>query len=524
MDFKLIMENWRKFSATNEKLNEQSAISWNQADDLVGVAAERDLKPSEIQALKTWLQSIPDDADDGTKSIIPNVLDVIKSQEADKSFKSNSFTLEDIQKDEPELAKAIKVFRGKNLSRSNLLFDGQKLHWRVGKEIIYSWGASSGHYEDDILARYDKKGDNAKKMATKILAKARVTRGPEGVVGDRAARTKAILDILKFDAADENPNFTRERLMEDIEELLNIVDKQSKVAKSYRELLGQRKDADSDPRLARKVVGDEYKDNIKKIKKQYYALDRKIRELIMTYVEFVVDAGADYQTSPEQRRAMKDVEGMGPCPEGKYVISHTMQDLTNMTSSRPFAQMLASTALMYTSDIGKTDVGLLAIKDTQSGQGDSAWGRFRVRISNIAGDDKTRNWERIPAYTGKRSGFFIHGGDFRGSSGCIDLGDNMDSFAKFWTVGGVAKAMGRNVKISMRRKGFEKYFKSGGWISGRINIPLFVKYKEIEKKKLVARDPIAKRFAKFIFDAAPSVKNLLKPADGGVATSPDVRD
>jgi hypothetical protein len=150
------------------------------------------------------------------------------------------------------------------------------------------------------------------------------------------------------------------------------------------------------------------------------------------------------------------------------------------------------------------------------------------------------NWKKIPAYKGKRSGFFIHGGSFRGSSGCIDLSDNMDSFAKFWTVGGVAKAMGPIVKKSFKFKKNRRipvpntnpqeyrevssYWDGGGWVRGRIKIPLFVQYKEIEKKKLVAKDPIANRFAKFIFNAVPAVKNLLKPTDGGVSMSPRPRD
>ena len=48
-----------------------------------------------------------------------------------------------------------------------------------------------------------------------------------------------------------------------------------------------------------------------------------------------------------------------------------------------------------------------------------AWGQHRIRIIGRALG---------------RGGFFIHGGTLRGSSGCIDLGEKMPEFAKFWTI------------------------------------------------------------------------------------------
>ena len=550
MKFKTIMENWRKFNSLNGNLNEQEqqgVLSVQQVNNIMDKASDRELKPNEIEALKSWLQSIP--KDDGTmtkktKDLIADVIDAIQSQEADKTFRSESFTIENIEKDDPELAKAIKIFRGKNIRNSNLLFDGQKLHWRVGKEIIFSWNASSGHFEDDILDDVQSEiAEKAQEMAKNILARAKVTRGPEGAVGNDEAKLNAILKILGYESFQDSKlndaPYTSERLYEDLTELLDTVDKQKKVASTYRALLKQAKDAQQNPASSTVLFGDERRNKLRKVRKQYRVQDRKIRRLIMRYVEFAVNAEESYyKTSPEARRSQQGIELEGPIPEGKYVVSHTMQDLTNMTGAEPFAQMMASTALLFNDDIGKTDIGELAIRDADAGTGDTAWGRFRVRISNIAGTDRTRNWEKISAYRGQRAGFFIHGGSFRGSSGCIDLSDNMDSFAKFWTVGGVAKAMGRNVKVSSKYQKNTKvkvpksrrypegirvvnsYWDGGGWIRGRIKIPLFVKYKEREKKRLVAKNPIAKRFAKFIFDLAPPLRGLFGSGQGTVTAAP----
>ena len=98
--------------------------------------------------------------------------------------------------------------------------------------------------------------------------------------------------------------------------------------------------------------------------------------------------------------------------------------------------------------------------------------------------------------------------------------------------------MGRNVKVSSKYQkntkvkvpksrrypeGFRvvnSYWDGGGWIRGRIKIPLFVKYKEREKKRLVAKNPIAKRFAKFIFDLAPPLRGLFGSGQGTVTAAP----
>lgn len=62
---------------------------------------------------------------------------------------------------------------------------------------------------------------------------------------------------------------------------------------------------------------------------------------------------------------------------------------------------------------------------------------------------------RIPIYGEKlgRSGFYIHGGTLRGSSGCIDLGDGMESFAKFWVANSIARKGGIGPSLIVDYKG-----------------------------------------------------------------------
>ena len=55
-----------------------------------------------------------------------------------------------------------------------------------------------------------------------------------------------------------------------------------------------------------------------------------------------------------------------------------------------------------------------------------AWGDYRVPIR------KTRNSILAKKYA--RGAFFLHGGALEGSSGCIDLGDDLKNFVMFWAV------------------------------------------------------------------------------------------
>jgi hypothetical protein len=50
-----------------------------------------------------------------------------------------------------------------------------------------------------------------------------------------------------------------------------------------------------------------------------------------------------------------------------------------------------------------------------------SWGDYRLRINSNVG-----------TVTHGRGDFYVHGGSFEGSHGCIDLTDSMEDFAKFF--------------------------------------------------------------------------------------------
>lgn len=84
-------------------------------------------------------------------------------------------------------------------------------------------------------------------------------------------------------------------------------------------------------------------------------------------------------------KATQKISGKGPIPEGKYWINPS--ELWENAWYKP----------------GPYD----------------SWGNFRITIHPYGGTK-----------THERGGFFIHGGKYRGSSGCIDLTNHMDRFVK----------------------------------------------------------------------------------------------
>lgn len=97
------------------------------------------------------------------------------------------------------------------------------------------------------------------------------------------------------------------------------------------------------------------------------------------------------------------VSNQGPIPEGNYVVDpRQIQSFENLSPADRRASWLS------------------AITRDQSAPwhyGPPAWGYERVPIQPLAGTN-----------TFGRGGFFIHGGWFAGSSGCIDLTGNASAF------------------------------------------------------------------------------------------------
>ena len=124
----------------------------------------------------------------------------------------------------------------------------------------------------------------------------------------------------------------------------------------------------------------------------------------------------------------KSKKSFGPIPEGSYstggiqTVYRNIEDPNFMKEIVYLASEIMGKSVPHNWSTKKG-------KNTVFSQ--IAWGNHRIPI--------------IGSRLG-RSGFYIHGGTLRGSSGCIDLGDEMESFAKFWSLNVVFKRINKKKK------------------------------------------------------------------------------
>jgi hypothetical protein len=97
------------------------------------------------------------------------------------------------------------------------------------------------------------------------------------------------------------------------------------------------------------------------------------------------------------------VPNQGPIPEGNYTVDpRSIQSFSNLSPSQRWASWRSA---------------LTQDRSAPWHFGPPAWGYERVAIQPLAGTN-----------TFGRGGFFVHGGWFPGSSGCIDLSGNASAF------------------------------------------------------------------------------------------------
>lgn len=117
--------------------------------------------------------------------------------------------------------------------------------------------------------------------------------------------------------------------------------------------------------------------------------------------------------SPEEFAKTKDA---GPIPPGKYVVGPIE---TRKGSSDEIGMISA----LWNKLLGRYDN--VPTKDTlfqtNSEYSKIGWGNYRAPINSQPG-----------TATYGRGSFYIHGGSFEGSHGCIDLTDGMENFAKYY--------------------------------------------------------------------------------------------
>ena len=425
-----------------------------------------------------------------------------RGKERDKTYLSDNFSIEKVKTKNPDLAKAINLFTTLNTKNSNLLFDGQKLHWRVGERIIYSWAASSGHFEDSVIGKWGKtEAIKQFQFFVKILADTNKS-APQ--------RENLITTWLVKWGADVDEN--------DISDVVSSWDRMAGLKQQY-EAMGDDLEGDAQgPPMLSPTKKEE-----RRIIRDYNKLGRIVKKKLEKYLAQI--HSDHYKTSPEQRRSQTkfgsymdrnkkkypDYEFNGPIPEGEYVIQHRLQDISN-TSQFGLEDAINYGVLAMVQNMEangfpqwKIDEYMDSIDDASSkiSIGDprvgdswaSDWGNFRVRITNK--NRKAKQMIQKGEGYDLRNSFYIHGGSWRGSGGCIDLGDEVESFAEFWTLGGVTKIMGPTIKNPTRAK--EPLWLNPNKMNSLMKIPLTVSYTTPVKKKLLSKNKVAKQNANLVF-------------------------
>jgi hypothetical protein len=148
-------------------------------------------------------------------------------------------------------------------------------------------------------------------------------------------------------------------------------------------------------------------------------------------------------------KELQKLKGFGPIPEGTYIVpapGRMLESVPKKFQKDPslfnniYYMMQYSRTKMNTGD-KKAEIGKSIAHGWNPGKEQSvwqsvAWGNHRIALGNNA-KIKGKKISNLAQVFG-RGGFYIHGGTVPGSSGCIDLGEDMDKFAEFWTANFIA--------------------------------------------------------------------------------------
>jgi len=139
----------------------------------------------------------------------------------------------------------------------------------------------------------------------------------------------------------------------------------------------------------------------------------------------------------KQAEASK-VDELGPTPPGKYKI----EKLETRSGAPLDMGPVKAWWNWFTGGYGK-ESGKFTDDSTWS---KIAWGNYRSPLIPYPGTN-----------TFGRDGFYIHGGSIPGSHGCIDLGNDMDDFAKYYTAWQASTGKG-SIDLTVN---YSEYDKSG---------------------------------------------------------------
>lgn len=427
---------------------------------------------------------------------IEQLVQIIKEEIA-RTYKSDKFSLKGLKVSDPELATAIRSLSGKDLKKSNLLFDGKALHWRLGSTTVFSWRASSGHFEDNPLSPVAQSSKRVKQNIAKDFTDIiEILDTPE----ESTSLNQKVRDIWKVFSRDGKTGSDSKAIRKGIDDIIQNWRNREDLAAAYRgevSPISPGAPQDPDPTLKANFV------------EKYREAGMKLKDIIMNNL---ADKYSElFKTSPEQRRSQTNLENVGPIPEGKYLIQHALQDISNFeqASLQDFFEVALTIQSREDQDrlldrypgfIDDPSLGDGSLRDSAFNQD---WGNFRVRISKLP----RRAQQAIksgPGYKerGTKSAFYIHGGLFRGSSGCIDLGSKIDSFAKFWVLGGIGKMMKTRAEYGSKSivKAKDRLPSADpSLVNGSFIIPLYVDYTPATKKELLTKNPIAKKNEDLVF-------------------------
>ena len=193
-------------------------------------------------------------------------------------------------------------------------------------------------------------------------------------------------------------------------------------------------------------------------------------DLVPGFLQRVVNLIKGRGFTEKESAELQKLKSFGPLPEGTYQCPKPKRVMESIPKSlRKSAGTMDSLQYAWDNSDG-FGTGLFADpKNTPHAWHGAnnvwknvAWGNHRIALGNSASfkvDGKRYKADNLAKKFG-RSGFYIHGGTVPGSSGCLDLGDDMDKFAKFWT---------------------ENFIKSG---CPKRSIPLVVRYSDKNQKMM----------------------------------------
>ncbi len=426
-------------------------------------------------------------------SIIKQEITNVLNEKLTKRYLSDTFSLDKIRKNNPELASAIQKMSRlsvEQLTTSSLLFDGSKLHWRVGKQNVFSWAASSGHYEDSIIPFNEPENFPSTHTMEDIINTLKILKNTDIDKNTKKQELYKIFGTITKETDTETVRTIKgdyKVINANVNKVMKVTDEIDKVRDLYA-------------RASEDDVRDQLTDD-------FVRLNRKLKDLVMFFMD---KKTGDMQTEPEQRRKQSGEKNEGPIPEGAYMLASRLQDMSN-TSKLTFPHMLYMGLHLIkknTEDnekFARDSMKFLSqnfpnIKNPERlrfDAGNTDWGDFRINI--FPADSRTIRKRNILKNVRKGKGyeyrnrFYIHGGDLRGSSGCIDLGNSMNSFAKFWVLGGVGRIMG---KVRKAGKSLPHVAKP----NTVVRIPLIVRYETSVKNKLISNNPAAKEQQNVVFD------------------------